>query len=79
LNDFARTTSRYNKARINFKANHVISGSNSTNAKLKKRRENVFQRAIEMEQGQLKKRAEFEKRASTANVALTDYCEFIYD
>lgn len=73
VNDFARTTSRYNKARINFKANHVITGENSTNAKLMKRRENVFQRAIAMEQGQLKKRGELEKRASTASIGLTDY------
>lgn len=74
MNDFARTTSRYSKGRINFKANHVITGSNSTNAKLKKRRENVFQRAIEMEQTQLKKRGQLEKRASTASIGLTDYC-----
>ncbi|GAA5952808.1 hypothetical protein JCM3765_002971 [Sporobolomyces pararoseus] len=73
VNDFARTTSRYNKARINFKANHVITGANSTNAKLMKRRESVFQRAIAMEQGQLKKRGELEKRANTASIGLTDY------
>ncbi|GAA5910429.1 uncharacterized protein JCM6883_003004 [Sporobolomyces salmoneus] len=75
LNDFARTTSRYSKARVNFKANHVITGTNSTNAKLMKRRQNVFERAIEMEQrGQLEKRTSgLEKRASTASVDLTDY------
>ncbi|GAA5934666.1 uncharacterized protein JCM15063_003038 [Sporobolomyces koalae] len=73
MNDFARTTSRYDKARINFKANHVITGSNSTNAKLKKRREDVFQRATEMEKRTLAKRAPLEKRASTASVGLTDY------
>ncbi|GAA6010407.1 hypothetical protein JCM11491_006308 [Sporobolomyces phaffii] len=73
LNDFARTTSRYKKANLNFKANHVIVGSNSTNAKLMKRRENVFQRAIEMEHRQLKKRGGLEKRATTASIGLTDY------
>ncbi|GAA6060783.1 hypothetical protein JCM10212_005432 [Sporobolomyces blumeae] len=72
-NDFARTTSRYSKARVNFKANHVIKSANSTNAKLAKRREDVFQRAMDMEKRELKKRADLEKRDSTASVGLTDY------
>ncbi|GAA5861996.1 hypothetical protein JCM5353_000387, partial [Sporobolomyces roseus] len=73
LNDFARTASHFNKGVLNFKANHVITHENSTNARLAKRRENVFQRAMDMEKRELKKRGSLNKRASTASVGLTDY------
>ena len=75
VNDFARTSSRYNKARINFKANHVVTSANSTNAKLMKRHQNIIFASIEMERGELKKRAHLDKRATTASVGLTDYCK----
>ncbi|GAA5925574.1 hypothetical protein JCM1841_006370 [Sporobolomyces salmonicolor] len=74
-NDFARVSRKYSKNNINFKANHVVVDANSTNARLAKRREDVFERAREMERSALAKREEpeLEKRASSGSVDLTDY------
>ncbi|GAA5868218.1 hypothetical protein JCM1840_006191 [Sporobolomyces johnsonii] len=74
-NDFARVSRKYSKNNFNFKANHAVVDANSTNARLAKRRADVFERAREMERSALAKREEpeLEKRANSGSVDLTDY------
>ncbi|GAA5978008.1 hypothetical protein JCM11641_004357 [Rhodosporidiobolus odoratus] len=81
-NDFARVSRKFNKGILNFKQNHVVTAKNATAAaRLARRRENVFERAQELERRNLAEdkrmkrevQGSMEKRAASGTVDLTDY------
>ncbi|BGP16921.1 hypothetical protein JCM10213_007366 [Rhodosporidiobolus nylandii] len=82
-NDFDRVSQKFSKGLKNFKQNHVLTAPNATAAaRLAKRREDVFEKAREMERRNAQeerrmKRAvsggKVQKRASSGTVDLTDY------
>ncbi|GAA5891707.1 hypothetical protein JCM6882_006175 [Rhodosporidiobolus microsporus] len=84
-NDLDRVSRKFEKSAKNWKQNHVVTASNTTAAvRLAKRREDVFERARELERLNLaaekrmkrevqQQEGDLKKRAPSGAVALTDY------